>query len=109
MENFWLRKDINTALSGMKYHRETIMKGNNYMHQDGTDNYYRYWRWQSHILHHLDIYKSQHPKPPKPVPTIKYKRTKKWNNRETKPYMTAKEEKEVVEEVWTPQIVLCWD
>ena len=52
--DFWDRKDINNATHTMIYNRRQLEKGINYVHKDGTDNFYRFWAAQAYILYERD-------------------------------------------------------
>ena len=52
--DFWDRKDINRATHTMIYNRRQLEKGINYVHKDGTDNFYRFWAAQAYVLYERD-------------------------------------------------------
>jgi len=48
---FWDRKDISNATHIMIYNRRQLEKGINYVHKDGTDNLYRFWKSQAYVIY----------------------------------------------------------
>jgi hypothetical protein len=68
---FWDRKDINNATHTMIYNRRQLEKGINYVHKDGTDNFYRFWAAQAYVLYERDQVRrvrKVYSKPPRPPP-----------------------------------------
>jgi len=117
-DSFWGRKDVNTLLSCMSYHRRMIKAGKN--------NLYKFWKWQAEYYYLLDLNreltaakiaearaKREREKKPK---STRRGRPPKWKPeplpkhnaaRKPKPYITS-EEQDTTPITWTPS-PLSWD
>jgi hypothetical protein len=105
--DFWERKDVNKILCSMTYHKGVLEAGVNNLHRDGTDNLYKFWKWQAVYLDLLDVQRARE-KVPKPVGRParagrlpRYKAPPRWKH-------TPTNEKKFTDNAWQP-IPLSWD